>query len=124
MRYILESRKAFNPEHEVRKFAPPLVNFQSQDFYQLVDLETVEKTKLPLTKEMSEETVLSALAAPLELPPYPNNTQRVKQMVRVVTEAATQRATFQGRNRLILQLLESRRLVPKFKTKKQDAVFE
>ena len=124
VRYILESRKAFNPEHEVRKFAPPLVNFQSQELHQLVDLETVEKTEPPVTKEMSEETVLSALATPLELAPYPNNTQRVEQMVRVVTEAATQRATFQGRNRLILQLLESRRLVPKFKTKKQDAVFE
>ena len=60
----------------------------------------------------------------LELLSYPNHTQGVKQMVMVVTEAATQIAIFQGRNRLIFQLLESSRLVPKFKTMKQDAVFE
>ena len=78
VRYILEARKTFNPEEEVRKFIPPTVNFQSKEFYNLVDLETLEKTEPPVTKDMSKEMILSALAAPLKLPPYPNHTQRVE----------------------------------------------
>ena len=124
VRYILEARKLFNPEDDVRKFEPPEINFESKEFSDLVDLETVTKTEPPVTKAMSEDTVLAALASPLILPPYPNHTQRVEQLVRVVSQAATKRAGYHGRHRLILQLLKSRELVPSFKTKKNDAVFE
>ena len=124
VRYILESRKVFNPDDEVRKFTPPKINFQAEDFSDLVDLETVVKTEPPLTKDMSEETIKSAQSAPLILPLYPNHTQRVEQLVRVVTEAATQRTGYRGRQRLILQLLQSRRLVKSFNTKQQEAVFD
>ena len=93
-------------------------------FFYLVDLEKAEKFEPPLTKEFSEETVLSALESPLILPPFPNNTQRVEQLVRVVTEAAKLRADFHGRNRLILQKLKSRSLVGSFNTKMQDDVYD
>ena len=55
---------------------------------------------------------------PLKLPSYPSNTQAVERMVRVVTEVANKKA----RHRMILKLLESRKMVPKFNTKKDDSI--
>ena len=61
---------------------------------------------------------------PLLLPPYPSNTQRVEQMVRVVTEASTARVGYEGRQSLIVQKLKSRKLVKSFNSKMQDAKFD
>ena len=122
--FILAARRGHDEEDDVRKFLPPEINFDSSRFFDLVDLEKAEKFEPPLTKEFSEETVLSALESPLILPPFPNNTQRVEQLVRVVTEAAKLRADFHGRNRLILQKLKSRSLVGSFNTKMQDDVYD
>ena len=47
-----------------------------------------EVDQLFRTESFGIEDILSALAKPLLLPPFPSNTQRVDQMVRVVTEAA------------------------------------
>ena len=120
VKFILAARMEYEEDGDVRKFMAPEINFESSRFCDLIDLESVEKFEPPLTKELSEETILSALATPLILPSFPNNTQRGEQLVRVVTEAATLRADFHGRNRLILQRLKSRSLVGSFNSKMQD----
>ena len=56
-------------------------------------------------------------------PGYPNNTQAVEQIVRVVTEVAPLRVGYDGRHRLIVQKLKSRKLVGSFNSKMQDAVW-
>ena len=104
----------------MRKFEPPLINFESNRFCDMVDLDLTEP---PVTKDLPDEVILSALSAPLILPAFPNNTQGVERMVRVVTLAAVKRAGHAARHRLILQLLQSRKRVGSFNTKKQDAVF-
>ena len=38
--YILQARKDFNEEDDIRKFIPPNINFKSQHFSDLVDLES------------------------------------------------------------------------------------
>ena len=124
VKFILAARREHNEEDDVRKFVAPEINFDSSKFCDLIDLESVEKFEPPLTKHLSEEEILSALASPLNLPPFPNNTQRVEQLVRVVTEAATLRADFHGRNRLILQKLKSRSLVGSFNSKMQDDAYD
>ena len=97
VQYILQARKIFNEDEEVRKFIPPEVNFQSKKFCDLVDLERAQKTEPPVTKDLPEDAIISALAAPLILPPYPNHTQKVERMVCVVTECASKRAGYHGR---------------------------
>ena len=124
VQYILQARREYNKEGDVRKFVSPEINFQSEKFYNLVDLESSEKCEPPVTKDLSEEEILSALAKPLLLPPYPSNTQRVEQMVRVVTEASTARVGYEGRQSLIVQKLKSRKLVKSFNSKMQDAKFD
>ena len=124
VKYILPARKEFDKEEEVRKFIPPKVNVNSEKFCNLVDLESVTKTEPPVSKDLSEETVLSALVTPLVMTPYPNNTQGVERMVRVVTECCSRRTGYYGRQRLILHVLKSRQRVKEFNTKKDDMVFD
>ena len=99
------------------------MNFASERFCDLIDLESAEKWEPPVTKDLSEEVILSALAQPLILDAYPNNTQAVEQIVRVVTEVAPLRVGYDGRHRLIVQKLKSRKLVGSFNSKMQDAVW-
>ena len=73
----------------------------------------------PVVSEPGGEYVTHVL-----LPPYPSNTQRVEQMVRVVTEASTARVGYEGRQSLIVQKLKSRKLVKSFNSKMQDAKFD
>ena len=123
VQYILEARRQFKADEDVGKFIPREVNFASERFCNLIELETAEKWEPPVTKDLSEEVILSALAQPLILDAYPNNTQAVEQMVRVVTEVAPLRVGYDGRHRLIVQKLKSRKLVGSFNSKMQDAVW-
>ena len=72
---------------------------QSKIYIDLVDWETAAKTEPPLTQDLSEDVILSALAEPLILPPYPNHTQAVERMVRVVTESCSLRVGYRARHR-------------------------
>ena len=55
--------------------------------------------------------------APLHLQLYPNNTRSEERMVHVVCEAASKRAGYEGKPRLIIQTLESRKCVKIFDIK-------
>ena len=118
--YIRQARLEDTAKDDVRKFVPPEINMQSKKFYDLVDLETAEKTEPPVTKHLSDETISSALTAPLILPAFPNNTQSVERAVRVVTKVAKKRAGHTARHKLILQKLLSRKRVSKFDSKKDE----
>ena len=115
--YIRQARLEDTAKDDVKKFVPPEINIQSKKFYDLVDLETAEKT---VTKHLSDETISSALTAPLILPAFPNNTQSVERAVRVVTKVAKKRAGHTARHKLILQKLLSRKRVSKFDSKKDE----
>ena len=70
VQYILEARRQFKADEDVRKFIPPEVNFASESFCNLVDLEMADKWEPPVTNDLSEEVILSALAQPLILDAY------------------------------------------------------
>ena len=70
---VRQARQAFDREEDVRKFVPPLINFESNRFCDMVDLDSAEKTEPPVTC-LPDEVILSALTAPLILPAFPNNT--------------------------------------------------
>ena len=119
--YIMRARREFNPDENPRQFVQPEVNFQAANYFDLADLDNEPCTEPPLTMDMDLDTIMGAFREPLNLPPYPNNTQAVERLVRVVTEVAPKRAGYTSRHRMILKLLESRKMVPKFNTKKDDA---
>ena len=76
----------------------------------------------PFTLDLTKATLLGVIKEPFLLPNYPSHTQAVERKVRVVTEAATKRVTQSSWHQLILQLEKSRKLVPKFNTKKGNSV--
>ena len=121
--WIMRARREFDEETNPRKFSPPEVDFTAQNYFDLIDWESEDCTEPPLTMGMSTDEILAAFKEPLILPPFPNHTQAVERMVRVTSEVAPQRVGYTARHRLILKLLESRDMVPKFYTKKHDNVF-
>jgi hypothetical protein len=120
---ILKARREYEQGVHPRQFVRPRVNFDAKDYFDLIDWDTEPCTEPPLTMDLSVDSMMDAIREPLQLPNFPNNTQAVERMVRVVTEVATKRAGFTARHRMILKLLESRKMVPKFNTKNQDAKF-
>ena len=72
---------------------------QAKMYVDMIDWDQVEKTEPPLTMDMSEATILSAMANPLILPKYPNHTQGVERLIPVVTGACEKRAGFTARHR-------------------------
>ena len=119
---ILKSRREFDPSLHPRQFVPPKVQFNAENYFDMIDWDLELSTEPPLTIDMELEGILSAMTTPLKLAPFPNSTQAVERMVRVVSEAATKRVGHMARDGLILNLLESRKQVPKFHTK-GDAKF-
>ena len=121
--WILKARREFNPDTHPRKFVPPEVNFDAQNYFDLIDWNSLVSTEPPLTMDLSLDDILRIIGEPIILPDYPNHTQSVERMVRVVTEVASRKAGYKARHRTILELLESRALVPKFNTKRDDSMF-
>ena len=68
----------------------------------MIDWESEPWTEPPLTMEFDLDTIMGVIESPLILLPYPNHTQAVERMVRVVTEVATQRAGYTGRHRCFI----------------------
>ena len=73
--------------------------------------------------DLSEDEVLSAMAAPVYLPKYQNHTQGVDKYMPVLELACGQRVGHTARDRFVLSLDKSRKLVPTFNTKKNDSKF-
>ena len=121
--WIKRAREHFSAEEHPRQFVPPEVNFSAKEYTEMIKWEEVPCTEPPLTMGMPMETVMEAIREPLRFPNYPNHTQRVEAMVRVVTEVANKRAGYSARQRMILKLLESRQICPTFRTKNDALSF-
>ena len=121
--WIKRAREEFSAEDHPRQFVKPEVNFGAKDYTEMIKWEEVPCTEPPLTMGMPMEEVMAAIGEPLRFPNYPNHTQRVEAMVRVVTEVATKRAGYSARQKMILELLESRKICPSFRTKKDALSF-
>ena len=120
---IMKGRREFDVSNHPRKYNPPKVDFKAKNYFDMVDWNSEPCTEPPLTMEYSAEEIFECIGSPLTLPNYPNHTQAVERMVRVVCEVASKRVGYLARHRQILQKLESRRKVPKFNTKMDDAVY-
>ena len=74
---------------------------QALNYVDLIDWEEEPCTEPPLTIDFEGDTIMAAFQGPLRVPPYPNHTQAVERMVRVVTEVATKRAGYAARHRCV-----------------------
>ena len=76
-----------------------------------------------MTRFLSEDEILSAMAEPLHLPCFPSNTQGVERYMPILEQACGQRVGATARDQFIHMLNKSRELVPKFDSKKNDSKF-
>ena len=72
----------------------------------------------PFTSKLTDEQLIQILETPLQVPRWLNNTQAVERGIKAVTEAATAVTGHVERDGYIEQRMHSRKLMPKFNTKK------
>ena len=119
--WIMRARAEFNKDNNPRAFQLPTLNFDARDYTTMIDWTTAQCTEPPLTMAMSDSEVEAIIKTPYNTLPFPNHTQAVERAVRVVTEVAQKRSTKEGRDKMIANVMESRRICRVFKSK-QDGL--
>ena len=112
------AREEFNPENQPRQFFPPKVDFTATSYTKMVDWDSQPCTEPPLTRDMTLAELEDVVEKGHRFQDFPNHTQQVEAMVRVVDGAAIKRASHEARDSLIHQILESRRKCPTLNNKR------
>lgn len=118
LRRILKAR--LNPGKSTRQFRVPRLNFDCADY---IDW-TVEKvTEPPITTKISDEDLKIFINDPntplIDLDRFPCHTQAVERCIKLVTDASMAVCGQTRRDGFIRAWLNSRKIMPKFETKKQ-----
>ena len=111
-------------QDKLRKFVVPKINFKANFYFDMTDLDSEEKMEPPLTMELTDEEINSAVETPVILPAYPCHTQSVERAVGLVSESGKHRVGFVNRHRWILNTLASREERKTFNSKKDDNTFD
>lgn len=105
-----------------RVFKPPLVNFDADDYIDLIDWNSTTVTEPPLTSKLSKEEIESIVQSGssdrLEFT-IPLHTQAVERIVKEVTSASKHVCGAHERDGFIRSRLLDRKYLPKFETKGQ-----
>ena len=112
---ILQCRQ--RPSDEIRQFRPPHINFEAEDYTQLVKRDVLSECEPPLTMSLSEEELSGAINAPLQFQ-YPCHSQGVERWVQEVTAASQKRVGHDGRHQWLVSRAKSRLDLPVIQTKK------
>ena len=118
--FILEAREKFDPQEHPRQFRPPKINFNTLSYEDMINWSDEQTFEPPLTIKMHKDEILKGFEQPIILDSYPCHTQDVERVVPVVAESCIQKVGYIARHNWIISTMESRRLVPKFESKKQD----
>ena len=100
-----------------RRFCVPKINLEANVYYRMVNLNSQDVTKPPVTKRMSVESIEQFRTKPLRLD-HPCHNQSVERHVKLVSEASQTVAGFEKRDGLIRMKIKSRKLMKVFNTKK------
>lgn len=118
LRRILKTRDQSQNSINVRKFQVPEINFEADEYYEMIPYANYLHNEPPLTKSISVEELKSYIESNenLTFPNYPCHSQSVERCVRLVTEAAAAVGDSQ-RDGYIKSRLKSRYLMPQFEKK-------
>lgn len=123
-RRILKARnQPLVPRENLRTFKLPSINFEAQDYTELVDWTKCKLTPPPMLAKITTEhiaTLLEDKALPeFEYLKFPCHTQSVERCIKLVTEAAGKVCGHENHDGFIRTTLKSRALMQKFDTKLQ-----
>ena len=114
--------------HSLRRFRVPKLNFEADDYTNLIDWIDAQKSEPPATKNISTQEIKSfvngvTLTEPvLNIPEFPCHTQSTERHIKLVTEASATVCGFDRRDGMIRAKLESRSKSKTFNTKSQFQV--
>jgi hypothetical protein len=107
----------------VRKFELPKLNFNANDYTDMIFWQEVDRCEPPIMQQYSSNDIRNLMndkiSPTLEIVQYPSNTQAVERAVKMVTEASQAVYGAQERDQLIKVRILSRSQREKFDTKSQ-----
>ena len=113
--------KAKEGNHTIRRFEIPKLNFDAEDYTELINWQSCIVTVPPLLANLSANDLNRLVAGNasqlIDVDNFPCHTQSVERCVKLVTEAS---AAFFGphqRDGFIKTQLQSRNIMPQFETK-------
>lgn len=113
---ILKARSECNNQGIVRRFQVPTLNFQASDYTDMVDLGSVTSPPA-LSHISSEELLLSVDNIHWDFNNFPNHTQAVERIIKLVTDVSSKHFGFENRDGAIRSILKSRQILPKNNSK-------
>lgn len=126
LRRILKARssKKDSDKQNIRVFKIPKLNFEAEDYSDIVDWQNIEVSDPPaLSKYLDEELKSFITTGEIpEIPGFPCHTQTVERHIKLVTEASSSVCGQVRRDGFIRSKIKSKSLVPKFETKKEYKV--
>ena len=84
----------------------------------MIDWTKSLESEPPYIAQLSDEDIIKILDSPLQVPRWLNNTQAVERGIKAVTESCTAVTGPVERDGYIKQRMHSRKLMPRFNTKR------
>lgn len=113
--------KAKSNNNNLRIFTLPKLNFEADDYIDLISWTENDITCPPILQHMSIEDIKDVISDPetnFSFVPYPCHTQAVERCVKLVTEASGSVVGSDRRDGFIKARIHSRKAMPQFETKK------
>jgi len=105
---------------KVRTFIIPSLNFQSENYVEIINWDDVRITEPPLTICMTDEIANMYIQQQLQVSNIPCHTQAVERAFKVVTESAVNCFGHESRQGWILNVMNSRKMKPSLQSKQDD----
>ena len=108
----------FQLDESIREVHVPALKWQAKSYHTMIDWKDSLESEPPYIAQLSDHDVVNILDRPLQVPRWVNNTQAVERGIKAVTEACTAVTGHLERDGYIKQRMHSRKLMPKFNTKR------
>jgi len=121
-RILAARRETAAGSGNIRAFRIPDINFEADDYVDLVDWSSIERSDPPLMKHISDEKLMALVTSgvvedDLQIPQLPCHTQSTERCIRLVIEASVAVCGERQRDGFIQAGIESRATVKTFNTK-------
>ena len=113
-----EEYLGFELDESIREVRVPALKWQAKSYHTMIDWKDSFESEPPYIAQLSDHDVVNILDRPLQVPRWVNNTQAVERGIKAVTEACTAVTGHLERDGYIKQRMHSRKLMPKFNTKR------
>ncbi|CAH1116385.1 unnamed protein product [Phaedon cochleariae] len=121
LRRILKCRTSHPIENGIREFKVPRINFEAEEYWDMIDWQQGDITEPPLTKDITEAALremISEVPDTIDILKFPCHTQAVERHIKMVTEASSLVCGSSSRDGLIRARISSREKLPRIETKK------